>query len=796
MKVPLSWLSELVDWALSPEELAHRLTMAGLEVGAVERIGGAWERCSVGRVVAVDPHPNADRLSLCTVDTGTEHVRVVCGAPNVAAGQKIAFARAGARLYDARSGKLSTLKAATIRGVRSEGMVCSERELGLGEAHEGILVLPDDAPVGAPLADLLGDTVLDIDVTANRPDALSLLGVAYEVAAIAGTAVREPALDYPEDGPPIDDQVAVEVWDADLCPRYAAGLVIGLTVGPSPQWMQDRLLRAGMRPINNVVDVTNYVMLELGQPLHAFNYDRVKERTVIVRQARLGESLLSLDGVQRRLRPPMLVIADAQDAVGLAGVMGGAHSEVSESTTAVFLESASFHPFNTRRTAGALRLRTEAALRFEKGLRPELPVVALRRATRLILEVAGGAAAKGIIDAYPGRTEAAPVTLTSARLRQVLGVDVPAPEAARALSTLGFRAAPSDDDALQVSVPYWRADVGIEDDLVEEVARVVGYDRIPTTTMSAPIPPQQPNPLRELKERVRDLFVAAGFQEIVSYSLVGAGALKVKAPGPDPLRVANPLTPEHEYLRTSLRSGLLAAMASNRRLEEGPLRLFEVSRVYHYWGEGLPDEREMAAGVMTGATAPVTWRGEPRPLDFFDARGAMDAVLGRLGAQADYQPLEDPALSPGRAAAVRVAGQDVGLLGEVDAETLARFDVDGGPVVLFELDLESLLEALPAEGRRFRPVPRYPDAIRDLALVVPLETPAAQVQAVLERHPLVARVTLFDVYVGPQVAAGKRSLAYRLTLRSPERTLTTAEVERATDQLLATLQREVGAAPR
>ena len=391
MKVPLSWLSELVDWALPPEELAHRLTMAGLEVGAVERIGGTWDRCSVGHVVAVDPHPNADRLVLCTVDAGDEHVRVVCGAPNVAAGQKIAFARAGARLYDARSGELSTLKAATIRGVRSEGMVCSERELGLGDDHDGILVLPDDAPVGTPLAQFMGDTVLDIDVTANRPDALSLLGVAYEVAAIAGTSVREPALDYPEDGPPIDEQVAVEVWDADLCPRYVGSLVTGLTVGPSPQWMQDRLLRAGMRPINNVVDVTNYIMLEFGQPLHAFDYHRVKER-----KGHRSTGAARRDPARPRRRPAQPPPAHARHRRragrrGLAGVMGGAHSEVTESTTAVFLESASFHPFNTRRTAGALRLRTEAALRFEKGLRPELPMVALRRATRLILEVAGGA---------------------------------------------------------------------------------------------------------------------------------------------------------------------------------------------------------------------------------------------------------------------------------------------------------------------------------------------------------------------------------------------------------------------
>ena len=620
--------------------------------------------------------------------------------------------------------------------------------------------------------------------------------MAYEVAAIAGTSVREPALDYPEDGPPIDEQVAVEVWDAELCPRYAATLVTGLTVGPSPRWMQDRLLRAGMRPINNVVDVTNYVMLELGQPLHAFNYHGVKERKVIVRQARPGETLLSLDGAQRKLGPPMLVIADAQDAVGLAGVMGGAHSEVTSSTTAVFLESASFHPFNTRRTAGALRLRTEAALRFEKGLRPELPMVALQRATRLILEVAGGTAAQGVIDVYPERREAAPVTLTSARLRQVLGVDVPAGEAARVLSGLGFRAAASADDALEVAVPYWRADVGIEDDLVEEVARVVGYDRIPTTTMAAPIPPHQPNPLRELKERVRDLFVAAGFQEVVTYSLVGAGALDVKAPGPDPLRVANPLTPEHEYLahQPPLQpAGDDGVKPPSGRRPPAPLRgLPGVSLL----GRGPPPrardgrrrhDRGHRAGLLAAASRDP-WTSSMR-------RVRWTPFWAVWASWATTSPSKTPRSIPAGRPPCASRGRRSAFWGRSTPRPWRASDVDGGPVVLFELDLEALLEALPAEGRRFRPVPRYPDATRDLALVVPLETSAAQVQAVLERHPLVARVTLFDVYVGPQVEAGRRSLAYRLTLRSPERTLTTAEVERATDELLGTLRREMGATP-
>ena len=370
MRVPLSWLKEYVDVDLPVEELAHRLTMAGLEVGEIERIGAGWTGCSVGRVLAVEPHPNADRLRLCTVDLGgDEQFQVVCGAPNVAEGQRIAFARVGATLVDSQTGALETLKVARIRGVVSEGMVCSERELGLGDDHAGILVLPDDAPVGAPLADYLGDTVLDLDVTANRPDGLSVLGVAYETAAIGGVSVREPATDYPEDDDPIEGRAAVEVVDADLCPRYTATLVTGVTVGPSPRWMQERLARAGMRPINNVVDVTNYVLLEYGQPLHAFDFDRLAGRRIVVRQAVPGERFVTLDGIERQLDPPMLVIADAERAIALAGVMGGANTEVTEATTAVLLESASFHPLSTRRTADALRLRTEASLRFEKGAR-------------------------------------------------------------------------------------------------------------------------------------------------------------------------------------------------------------------------------------------------------------------------------------------------------------------------------------------------------------------------------------------------------------------------------------------
>ena len=506
MKVPLSWLKEYVDITVPVDELAHRLTMAGTEVGEVAGIGD-WTNCQVGLVTKVEPHPNADRLTLCTVDTGNEPAKVVCGAPNVAEGQKIAYAKVGAELFNSHTGKREALKAATIRGVVSEGMICSELELGMGDDHTGILVLPEEAPLGTSLSEYLGDYVLDLEVTPNRPDCLSVLGVAHEVAALTGGTVREPDDRYPEADEPIESLASVEVADPDLCRRYTASLISGVKVGPSPQWLQDRLQKAGMRPINNVVDITNFVMLEYNQPLHAFDFDTVKEGKVIVRRARPGEVLTTLDGVERKLTQDMLVIADARDAVGLGGVIGGVNSEMTEATTAVLLESATFDPINNRRTAQALRLSTEASTRFEKGLRLELAPIALRRATQLIADITGGVVAKGTIDVFPDRDRYTPptVTLTMARLRKVLGVDLPIGRVEQTLASLGFACERLAESAIKVLVPYWRSDIAIEDDLVEEVARVVGYDEIPTTMLSTPIPHHGLQPLLEIKDRVRDL---------------------------------------------------------------------------------------------------------------------------------------------------------------------------------------------------------------------------------------------------------------------------------------------------
>ena len=654
MRVPLSWLKSYVPISMPPKELAHRLTMAGTEVGEVEEVGSIWDRnkVMVGRVLKVDSHPNADRLTLPTVDLGNgETMTVVCGAPNVAAGQKIAFAREGALLISSRSGKLEPLKAAQIRGVTSAGMVCSALELGLGEDHEGILVLDEDAPVGTPLVEYLGDAVFDIEVTPNRPDCLSILGIAHEVAALTGESVTEPDPSYPQEGPAIESEVNIEIADPDLCYRYTASLVSGIKIGPSPQWLQDALVKAGQRPINNVVDITNYVMLEYGQPLHAFDFDKVKDRTIIVRAARRGEELVTLDGERRTLNPPMLTIADANDAVGLAGVIGGANSEMHEGTTSVLLESANFDPVNTRRTAATLKLSTEASYRFERGIKAELAPLALRRATQLILEIAGGKAAQGIIDLYPGRKEPPVVEISQERIKQVLGVDFSMTEVERVLNSLGFerirtkesKAASTGrgDNTLGMEVPYWRSDISIEDDLVEEVARIVGYDTIPTTTLSGPIPHHQPQPMRTLREHLKDLLAASGMREIISYSLTNLETLdKVEAleDSPQPLKIANPMSSDLDTIRTSLRGNMLETLASNLRISQHEgIRLFEMGRVYLPKEEAkereLPDEREMLVGVLSGHRFPTSWHTTQSDMGFFDAKGVLESTPRPDGSQ-------------------------------------------------------------------------------------------------------------------------------------------------------------------
>ena len=799
MRVPLSWLRDYVDIDGPVQELAHRLTMAGVEVGEVIELGG-WKECLVGQVLTVAPHPNADNLSLCRVNSGGGEMEVVCGAPNVAVGQKVCFAQVGAHLYNTHSGKHEPLKAARIRGVVSEGMICSEVELGLGDGHEGIVVLPEDAPVGMELDHYLGDTILDLELTPNRLDCLSMLGVAHEVAAHTGQKVREPQLDYPEEGPPIAELASVSVADPDLCGRYTASVIQDITIGPSPQWLQDRLNRAGLRPINNVVDSTNYVMLEFNQPLHAFDLDKLEEQTVIVRRARPGETLETLDGVTRQLNPEVLVIADANRPVGLGGVIGGANSEIDLGTRRVLLESATFNGYNNRQTADTFRLRTEATLRFEKGLRAELAPLALRRTTQLIHDLAGGKVARGIFDIYADSDKPPlAVSLTLKRLLQVLGMDLDLPKVEEVLRSLGFQTEREDSGRLKVQVPYWRNDINIEDDLVEEVVRIIGYDNVPTTMLSTPIPYHQPRPLTELKERVRDTLASAGMQETISYPLISLADLErvnqLDQEHP-PLGVANPLSVGQKYLRPTLRASILATLAYNQGHSEGPFRLFETGRVFIPSGDGLPEEREVAAGVLAGPRWEPSWLEDEDDLSFFDAKGIVVAALERLGVIASFEPWEDATYQPGRCARIRLNDQTLGLLGQIDDGVRERFDLRAQPTALFELYLDPILEAPKQSSRGFQSFSRFPAATRDLAVVVPAEVPAGRVQQILARPRLVQRVEIFDLYTGEHLPEGTKSLAFHIHLQSMDHTLDTPEVDRAIQGILRNLEKEVGATLR
>ncbi|MBM4415504.1 MAG: phenylalanine--tRNA ligase subunit beta [Chloroflexi bacterium] len=820
MLVSLNWLRDYVELPadLDVEALAERLTMASAEVEGIRRVGD-WDRAlvTVGRVLAVEAHPQADRLRLVTVDYGGDAPQqVVCGAPNVATGQRIAFAREGARLFDGHSGAATVLKRSRIRGVESAGMVLSERELGLSDAHEGIVVLPADAPVGAPLADVLGDVILDVHTWPNRADTMSMLGIARELGALLGTGVRAPEPRYAEAREAATDAVRVRIEAPELCQRYVAAVIEGVRVGPSPEWLAARLRAAGVRPIANVVDVTNYVLMELGQPLHAFDLDLVEggalRADVEVRAARPGERLRTLDGVDRELTTDTLVIADASGPIALAGVMGGAATEVTERTMRVLLESARFEPASIRRTSQRLHLRSEASARFERGLAPALAPYAARRAVQLLVEVCGGTARAGIVDEYPAPQAAREVALTRARLNTLLGFAVPDAEVERGLRALGFEVRAELDAArgatFVVRPPWWRADIAIPDDVAEEVLRLVGYDRLPASLLRGALPAHERDALRELRERLRDALAAAGLREVITYSLTTDAALRHVVHGAaldeaPPLRVQHPLSSEQELLRTTLRHSLLEAVARNVRAGASEIALFEAARVYlPRPGEGaggpLPDEREQVCGALAGAAAD-RWGGSERALDFFDAKGALETAAATLGVTLEFAAPEadDPTafgLLPGRVARVSLEGVPVGVLGEVHPHTLAAFDLVQ-PVQLFELDVATLLAQLPPARSAISP-PRFPAVEQDLALVVDEAVTAGALLAVLRASRLVEAARVFDVYRGEQLAAGKKSVAVSIRYRAADRTLTTEEANREQARLVARLARELGATLR
>ncbi|MCL2615289.1 MAG: phenylalanine--tRNA ligase subunit beta [Dehalococcoidia bacterium] len=796
MKCSLKWLRRYVDINEQPEALAKRITLAGTEVARVGLVGG-WDNVFIGQIAAVGPHPNADRLRLATVSLGAEQMEVVCGAPNLAIGDKIAFARAGAHLVDGHSGEKIVLKPNKIRGVLSEGMVCSEMELGLSKNHDGILVLPPDAPLGDKLADYMGDVIFDLEVTPNRPDMLSMLGIAHEVAALTDAAVREPNLDYLCGGRSINESVSVEVKDAELCPRYCAGLVTGVKVGPSPHWLKEALAAAGIRSINNVVDITNFVMMEYGQPLHAFDYDHIGLGKIVVRRATEGEVLMTLDGVERRLGADMLVIADPNRAIAVAGVMGDSTSEVTDGTTSVLLESASFKAASIHNTQVCLKLPSEASARFERGIRAELTLPALRRALQLMVELCGATAADGIIDHYPGKKEAAPVRLTTTEIKRILGLDIPMAQVEKTLMSLGCQTKSTADDALEVTHPYWRSDLRIDADFIEDIARIIGYESIPSRLLSGEMPQQNPEPKLALRQNVRRILAGFGFQELITYALTNRSTLEKglgKALPFEPLRVEHPMSSEEECLRTSLRGNVLSALSANIHREEGSICFFEIGHVYLPRTGDLPHEPEILCGVLTSTGVEKVWQGRKEPIDFFDAKGVVEGLLAQLGAKAEFQVSADMGLRGGSQASIMLQNQEVGLLGAIDHKVAQGFDLPAN-TFLFEMDLAQILPYIHGSAR-YEMLPRFPVVIRDLALTLGSDISHKQVLDIIKGFSLVKKATLFDVYAGKQVAQGKRSLAYSLTFQSAEHTLTDAEVDRVLDAILHKLQSALGATLR
>ena len=834
MKVSLKWLRDYVDVTVPAEELARRLTMAGIEVEGIGHVGAAWEHVWVARIEKIEPHPNADRLTLVTADYGNgRRTRVVTGATNIKEGDVVPLGLVGTRYRDGHAAPAveRILQPSNMRGVQSEGMVMSGFELGLSDDHSGILHLPAETPVGIPLAEALSDTVIELDLK-GRADCLAMIGVAREVSALTGgPSIRIPiSAPAPARERRDDESVTIEIEDPKLCRRFVGILLENVKIGPSPGWMQERLRAAGMRPINNVVDITNFVMLEWGQPLHAYDYTSVRGGKLVARPARPGERLMTLaeERPEIELNPSHLIIADAERPVGLAGVIGGADTEVRESTTSILLEAANFDPVSIRRTARAVLPRpTEASRRFERGIPPEHAMRGALRAAQLMVDLAGADIVGPPVDTYPAPLDRAPIELPQTELSRLLGVTYKPDEVTRVFDLLGFEYE-SRDRSFVVQPPAWRLDIERPADLVEEVARIDGYDRIPTTIMSGTPPLPVPNRPLIWEETVRDVLVAAGFSEVIPYPWTNETHLALVprtasgdavarlaalvdervAPPTDPIRLSNPSNRDQDVMRNAALPGVLQTLADNLRQTDRDVQLFEVGRIYLQRGGDLPEERRVLTAV-TGALR-TGMALAPTANDFYYLKGVVEALLARLGvAGHGYVALTHPAFHPYRAAALvlnhkpEAAGKKpvapdevIGVIGEVDSETAARFDVSQRCYAL-ALDLDRLI-AHATSDRTFRPLSRTPAVREDLSFFVASDLPAERLVSSIRRAgaPLVETVDVTDVYDGAGVPEGKRSLTLAVAYRAPDRTLTSDEVTAVRQKVIQAAERQTGATLR
>ena len=797
MNVSLKWLKEYVDFDLSPEVLAERLLMLGMEIESIKRLGEGLDRVVVGRINTVEKHPKADKLVLCNVDVGSgPDAQIVCGAPNAREGLVAPVALVGAELPNGL-----TIKRAKIRGEESYGMLCSEQELAISEEASGLMELPDDTQIGASIVEALDldDVVLELEITPNRPDCLSMIGVARETSVTTGNPLKLPAINIQGGTTDIHDLTSVTIEAPDLCPRYAARVIRGVRIGPSPAWLQRRLETIGVGTINNIVDITNYVLMEYGHPLHAFDYHRLSENRIVVRCAEPGEKLKTIDAEERALKPDMLVIADAKTPVALAGVMGGFDSEITDETVDVLLESAYFDPPSIRKTSKALGMHTEASHRFERGADPEGVIPAINRAAQLIVEIAGGEICSGIVDVYPGKRDTITIKLRPERANFVLGTEIEHDEMCNILTRLGFVVS----DTFEVTVPTFRPDVSQEIDLVEEIARVYGFDNIPITLPRGDIPIPKAEPKEDLRAHVKAYLLQCGMMEAMNYAFYHPDVFdRIRLASTDPLRqtvqIANPLSEDQSIMRTTLLPSLLANAQRNRNHQISDVQFFECSKVFipNETGEH-PNEPERVAGIISGNLGAGVYGDPLRPADFFDIKGVVEGLLDRCGLS-DYTitQTDHPTFHPGRRAEICIGDNTLCVFGETHPEVLATYDLPH-KAYLFELDFERLVDAV-EPTKQFEPIPIYPSVNRDLAIVLDVDTPASRPTEIIKSAggELVFSLHLFDVYAGEQVPDGKKSLAFAIEYRSATETLTDEIVDRVHGRILEQLERELGATLR
>ena len=795
MKVSLNWLKEFVDIDQTPTDLAESLTMAGLEVEGLEHKAQNLNDVTVSRILDIKPHPRADRLSICQLYTGKEDVSVVCGAKNITKGDLVPLALPGITLPN---GML--IKESKIRDEISQGMLLAEDEIGLTDDHTGIMILPDDLIPGQSLSNAMNleDWILDVTLTPNRIDCASIVGIAREIGALTKKKITIPEIHIEESDILIEDLAQVDILDTQGCPRYAAGLVDKVKIGPSPFWMRYRLHSCGIRSINNVVDITNYVLIELGQPLHAFDYHRLGDRRIEVKRAENGQAFTTLDDQTRYLDDQTLMICDGKGPVALAGIMGGLDSEITENTTTVLIESAYFNPTVIRRSSKRLSLTTEASYRFERGIDIGGVDLALKRSLMLIKQLAGGNIARGIIDCYPEPWSPPKIILRANRANEILGTSIGIKQMADYLSSLTMAVKVVDQNRMEVSPPSFRVDITREADLVEEVARLIGYNNIPVT-LPAIRPAEEDVSELALRDRIKAMLVGMGFIEIITYSFISPKSADIIGAGQNSnlrsfVKLLNPLSQDQSVMRTSLIPGILSTVRLNSLRGQNDLRIFEWGKTY-IKGEGeLPREKQVLAALITGFGSRQEWYQEGREADFFDIKGVVENILEKLGIEGSEYKRNSPkeGLDPHEYARIHFSGSEIGAIGKVSKEVMEGYGLEKSAFIL-ELYIESLL-SLVAWEKRFTTLAKFPSVRRDISVIISHSTETAMLVSIVKDmgKGLVESVDIFDVYQGKQIAPQEKALALRISYRSNKKTLTDDEVNKIHEKVIDEIRRQTG----